>query len=175
MSSQVSPRLLAAALLCLSGCAQYRVGSETLYAPDVQTVHVPMIESDSFRRDLGERLTEAIVKKIELNTPFKVVGTPAADSVLTVRITGDSRQTLAEDPFDQPRLLNTEIQAEVNWLNRRRIPLAPVQMVPVPTSVVGFRADSPLIPAAGQTVVTAQQKAIEELAEQIVGAMEEPW
>ena len=27
----------------------------TLYAPDVDTVYVPMIESDSFRRDLGER------------------------------------------------------------------------------------------------------------------------
>ena len=61
-----------------SGCAAYRFGNGTLYAPDVPTVYVPMIESDSFRRDLGERLTEAVVKEIELKTPFKVVGTPDA-------------------------------------------------------------------------------------------------
>ena len=57
------------------------MGAESLYAPDVQTVYVPMIESESFRRDLGERLTEAVVKEIELKSPFKVVGTPDADSI----------------------------------------------------------------------------------------------
>ena len=46
--------LLACAGLVAPGCAAYRVGSETLYAPDVTTVYVPMIESDSFRRDMGE-------------------------------------------------------------------------------------------------------------------------
>ncbi|MEM6331508.1 MAG: LPS assembly lipoprotein LptE [Planctomycetota bacterium] len=157
------------------GCAQYRFGSGTLYAPDVQTVHVPMIESESFRRDLGERLTEAVVKKIELYTPYKVVGTPAADSVLTVRVVSDTRRTEAEDPFDQPRLLNNEIIAQVSWLNRRRLPIGPAQALPVPAGVVDFRANSQLIPAAGQSVATAQQQAIEELADQIVGAMEEPW
>ena len=42
--------------------------------PDVSTVYVPMIESGSYRRDLGERLTEAVAKQIELKTPYKVVG-----------------------------------------------------------------------------------------------------
>jgi hypothetical protein len=40
----------------LYGCAAYRMGSDTLYAPDIQTVYIPMIEAESFRRDLGERL-----------------------------------------------------------------------------------------------------------------------
>ena len=46
--------------LLLAGCAGYQVGTDSLYAPDVATVYVPMIESDSYRRDLGERLTEAV-------------------------------------------------------------------------------------------------------------------
>ena len=62
-----------AMLLLLSGCVGYQVGTGSLYAPDVATVYVPMIESDSYRRDLGERLTEAVVKEIELKTPYKVV------------------------------------------------------------------------------------------------------
>ncbi len=72
-------------LIAQSGCIGYQVGAGSLYAPDVATVYVPMIESDSYRRDLGERLTEAVCKEIELKTPYKVVSTPDADSILSVR------------------------------------------------------------------------------------------
>ena len=75
-----------------SGCIGYQVGTGSLYAPDVATVYVPMIESDSYRRDLGERLTEAVVKEIELKTPYKVVNTPNADSILSARLISDTRQ-----------------------------------------------------------------------------------
>ena len=97
------------ASLLLAGCAAYQVGSDSLYAPDVATVYVPMIESDSYRRDLGERLTEAVVKEIELKTPYKVVGTPDADSILSAQLLGDSRQLLAENSFDDPRLSEIEL------------------------------------------------------------------
>ena len=166
-------------LATLAGCAHYRLGADSLYAADVQTVYVPMIESDSYRRDLGERLTEAVIKEIELKTNFKVVNSPTADSVLSVRLLGDTRRTLAEDPFDAPRVLENEIFAQVTWLNRRRLPMGPVQAFPVSGAltggVTGFRQDSTLIPASGQSIVSSQQEAIVRLAEQIVGSMEEPW
>src|SRR5881397_1775573 len=73
-------------LLLCTGCIGYHAGTGSLYAPDVATVYVPMIESDSYRRDLGERLTEAVVKEIELKTPYKAVSTPNADSILSVRL-----------------------------------------------------------------------------------------
>lgn len=167
--------LLLLAAVAVTGCAHYRAGTDTLYARDVQTVYVPMIESDSFRRDLGERLTEAVVKQIELKTPFKVVSDPAADSVLAVRLLGDTRRVVAEDPFDAPRVLDNEFLAEVTWLNRRRLPMAPMQTIALPASLVEFSQNSVLIPAAGQTVVSQQQQGIERLAEKIVAAMEEPW
>ena len=84
------PRIERCALLLLlgwlSGCAGYQIGNQSLYPPDIHTVYVPMFESKSFRRDLGERLTEAVAKEIELKTPFKVVNDPNADSVLTGRL-----------------------------------------------------------------------------------------
>lgn len=172
----LAPRLaLVATLLGVPGCANYRVGAESLYAFDVQTVYVPMIESTSFRRDLGERLTEAVVKEIELKTPFKVVNSPVADSVLTVSLIDERRQTLAEDPFDQPRLLESDVVAEVSWVNQRRAPLAPPTTLAAPAGILPFRQGARLIPAAGQSVVQSQQEAIERLAEQIVSSMEEPW
>jgi len=161
--------------LLLAGCARYQVGSESLYAPDIATVYVPMIESDSYRRDLGERLTEAIIKEIELKTPYKVVGTPDADSILSVRLLGDSRHLLAENSFDDPRLSESAVFSEVSWLNRRRLPMAPPQSIALPPELIAMDGMANLVPEAGQSVATSQQQAIERLAQQIVGTMETPW
>jgi hypothetical protein len=162
-------------LFLFSGCAAYHVGNRSLYAPDVSTVYVPVIESDSFRRDLGERLTEAVSKEIELKTPFKVVGSPNADSVLAVHLRNDQRFLLFENAYDNPRALEVDLRADVTWVNRRRMPLIAPEGFPVPPALVPFGQTSTLIAEGGQSVTTAQQQAIQRLAEQIVGAMEEPW
>jgi hypothetical protein len=159
----------------LCGCIGYHAGTGSLYAPDVATVYVPMIESDSYRRDLGERLTEAVVKEIELKTPYKVVNTPDADSVLSARLMTDTRKRVIQNGFSDPRVSETEIRAEVNWVNRRRQPLVPVQAIPIPTELLAFSQTSNLIPEAGQSVATSQQQAIQRLAQQIVATMEAPW
>lgn len=164
-----------ATCMLFAGCARYQVGSESLYAPDIATVYVPMIESDSYRRDLGERLTEAVIKEIELKTPYKVVGTPDADSILSVKLLGDSRHLLAENSFDDPRLSESAVYSEVSWLNRRRLPMAPPQSFAMPPELVGIDQTALLVPEVGQSVATSQQQAIERLAQQIVGTMEAPW
>lgn len=162
-------------LAALAGCAAYQVGTQSLYAPDVATVYVPMIESDSYRRDLGERLTEAVVKEIELKTPYKVVGSPDADSILSAKLKSDTRRVLAENRYDDPRLYANELSVDVTWLNRRRTPIVPMQTMAVPAELVGINQQSHLIPEAGQSVASSQQQAIQRLAVQIVSTMEEPW
>jgi lipopolysaccharide assembly LptE-like protein len=162
-------------LLTFVGCAAYHVGTQSLYAPDVTTVYVPMIESGSYRRDLGERLTEAVAKEIELKTPYKVVGTPAADSILQIRLIGDTRKTLAQNHFDDPRVSESDLYTEVSWVNRRREPIGTMRMVAMPQELVNIEASATLIPEVGQSVATSQQKAIERLAQEIVGTMEAPW
>jgi len=162
-------------LMSALGCVGYQVGADSLYAPDVTTVYVPMIDSDSYRRDLGERLTEAVVKEIELKTPYKVVNTPDADSILSARLLTDTRRTLIENAFDDPRLSENELRAEVTWLNRRRLPIMPMQAVAIPPELVVINQTSNLIPEIGQSVATSQQQAIQRLAQQIVSTMEAPW
>ncbi len=169
------PSALATLALLGGGCAAYRVGNGTLYAPDVQTVYVPMIESDSFRRDLGERLTEAVVKEIELKTPYKVVGTPDADSVLAARLTSDTKRVVIENQNDDPRALELNMYAEVTWYNRRRQPLRAPNMIALSPDMVAIGQTDALLPEVGQSVATQQQQAIQRLAEQIVATMEEPW
>ena len=112
-----------AVLISTGGCAGYRFGNNTLYAPNVRTVYVPMIQSESFRTtpgiDLGERLTEAVCKEIEKRTPFKVVGSDgAADSVLTARIVADTKRMVVESPTDQSRSVQMNYQTLVTWADR---------------------------------------------------------
>ncbi len=167
--------LLLLLIVALSGCASYRIGSQALYAPDVTTVYVPVIPSTSFRRDLGERLTEAVQKEIELKTPFKVVGTPDADSVLSARLVTDTKTVLYENQNDDPRVTELGMFAEVAWVNRRRQPIVPGQTLPIPPALVPFTQTGTLIIEGGQSLAGEQQRAIQRLAEQIVGTMEEPW
>jgi hypothetical protein len=164
--------------LGMAGCAGYRFGNNTLYAPNVRTVYVPMIQSDSFRNvpgvDLGERLTEAVCKEIEKRTPFKVVGNAEADSVLTARIVADTKRMQVESPTDQSRMVEMNIQVLVTWADRGGAVLA-TGAVPLPAASVDVGQSAALVPEYGRSVVSTQQEGIVKMAQQIVGLMEEPW
>ena len=162
----------------LAGCAGYRFGNNTLYATNVRTVYVPMVQSESYRTtpgvDLGERLTEAICKEIEKRTPFKVVGDPNADSVLTARIVADTKRMVVESPTDQSRQVEMNMQVLVTWADRGGSVLASGK-VPMPAASVDVGQSAMLVPEYGRSVASTQQELIVKMAEQIVGLMEEPW
>jgi hypothetical protein len=169
--------LLLAALLC-GGCAGYRFGNNTLYASNVRTVYVPVFQSDSFRTtpgiDLGQRLTEAVCKEIERRTPFKVVGSADADSVLTGRIVADTKRMVVESPTDQSRQVEMNIQVLVTWADRGGSVLSS-GAVPLPAASVDVGQAAMLVPEFGRSVVSTQQEGLVKMAQQIVGLMEEPW
>ena len=171
------PRIAVVAFfaLAITGCAGYQLGSHSLYPPDIHTVYVPIVESDSFRRYLGEQLTEAICKEIELKTPYKVVGNANADSVLTARIVSDTKHVIVEDSNDQPRQSEFNLVVQVNWTNRKGDLICDPAGVPVPAQVVQLSQSGLLVPEYGQSVATAQSEAIDKLAQQIVALMESPW
>ena len=151
------------------------MGNASLYPPHVRTVYVPIFESDSYRRNLGERLTEAVMKEIEAKTPFKVVGTPNADSVLTGRISGATKRVLVEDRFDDPREIQVNMQVEVDWIDRTGQVLRQGGAIPIPEAPTVVSTTGNALPEVGQSVTTAQQQAIQRVAEQIVAMMEMPW
>lgn len=159
----------------LAGCAGYQLGSQSLYRADIRTVYVPIIQSDVFRRDYGERLTEALVKEIELKTPYKVVHYPNADSVLTGRILDESKRVIAENAFDEPRVLEHNVLVHVTWMDRYGNVLMPDSRIPVSPFALEASEASVFIPEAGQSIATAQLDIFQNLAQQIVGQMETRW
>ena len=173
--SALASILLAATILFLPGCAGYQLGSRSLYRPDIRTIHVPIVESDSFRRYLGERLTEALVKEIELKSQYKVVGAAEADSILTARIVSESKKVLSENRFDEPRDIETDFFVQVSWVDRRGDLIMSHNDIPVQPLLLNVSQTASFVPEGGQSLATAHQEAIHRLAEQIVGQMELPW
>lgn len=161
--------------LFLSGCAGYQIGNQSLYPLEVHTVYVPMFESNSFRRNLGERLTEAVVKEIETRTPYKVVSDPNADSVLTGRLVSETKRVLVPDLTGDARAIQVGMRVEVNWTDRKGRLLRPADYVPCPAEITDVSGTADVVPEVGQSVAVAQQQAIGRIAEQIVGLMEKPW
>ena len=159
-------------LICLIGftnfgCARYHIGNQYLFRSDIRTVSVPIFESDSFRRFLGQRLTEAVVKNIELNTPLTIADPAIADSFIRGRIISESKTVAGENRNDEPRTLQVGWQIEVDWVDRAGVPLMQRQKVRI-------NRDAWFIPEGGQSLSTAQQELIELLARDIVGQMEMP-
>ncbi len=157
------------------GCSSYHIGPQSLYRPDVRTVYVPVFQSESFRRHLGEQLTEAVAKEIEQNTPYKVVPNTSADSMLFGRIFEESKYTITENRLDEPRDIELETVIEVTWRGRGGDSLASSAQFRLPD---GFQQHSQavhVVPEGGQSIASGQQELLSRLAEQIVASMEAPW
>ena len=159
----------------LSGCAGYQFGNQSLYPSDIRTVFVPIFESDSFRRNLGERLTEAVVKEIELKTNYKVVGSPDADSILSGRIITERKNVLSETINGDVRELELSMTVKVNWVNRKGDLISRTQAIPLPADAASITAIAHDVPEYGRSIATTQQQMIDRLARQIVALMENPW
>ncbi|MAR12429.1 MAG: hypothetical protein CL681_20960 [Blastopirellula sp.] len=167
--------ICAAALLASTGCATYRFGNASLYRPDVRTVYVPMIENTTYRRHLGEQLTEAIVKEIELKTPYKVVHTPGADSVLRGTVVSEHKNVLSEDINDNPRDIEFVLGFRFHWTDAAGNSLMRPYTVPVADDFLSVTQAASFVPEAGQSVATARFLGLERIANQVVGEMESPW
>jgi hypothetical protein len=165
----------AAFVATMAGCAGYQVGPRTLFRPQIRTVHVPIFESDSFRPHLGERLTEAVIKEIEKNTPYKVVSSPNADSVLVGRIVSERKRAVSEDRRDFARVIATNVLARVSWYDRRGDVIFQDTTFAVAPETFSVSHSPQFIPEVGQSVATSHQKAINRIAREIVGRMEAAW
>lgn len=188
MSSQPSPvrtdsplrrhitsSALLLAIAVLGGCAGYQFGPRALYRSDIRTIHVPVVRNDSFRHDLGVRLTEAVIREIENRTPYKVTGNPNADSVLTVRVLNEYKEVLTETGGDDPRALDAHVTIQAAWVDRSGAMLMQNRLLPSDELALTFASQARFVPEAGQSIETELQHAIDSLAQRIVSQMEMRW
>jgi len=150
------------------GCSGYHLGNQYLYRSDIRSVHVAMFESDSHRKFLGQRLTEAITKQVIDATPLTVTEPALANSTITGRLIRESKTVTGETITDEARSLDVANRVEFTWVDRAGTPLMPRQ-------TVRLDFDAELIPEGGQSRATTQQEIIDRIAREVVGQMEMPW
>jgi hypothetical protein len=165
-------------LVCVvcGGCIGlgYQAGSKPLFGEDVHTIYVPLFTADPTRKHLAERLTEAVCKRIEERSPYKVVSRPNADSVLQGRIVQKSQQVRVVDEFNDPRQKTGTLSIEVQWRNRREQELGS-SILSWNEGTAGTSATDFMVAEFGHSQLTSEQKQIEGIADKIVGMMEMPW
>ena len=112
-------------LVCfaVSGCNIGGVegySNQWLYPDDVSTVYVEMFDSQSFRRGHEYTLTDAICKRIETETPYKIVSDrDEADTVLSGRLSIYSSVLARERYQGTPLETETLVAVSVSWKNLR--------------------------------------------------------
>jgi hypothetical protein len=115
------------------------------------------------------------VRQIELRTPYKVTGDVAADSTLRLLVTYQDKGVLTESYSDDAQALDAVVAVSVNWVDRRGAPLLRDQWALETNRAAELLQGSRFVPEAGQSVQTAIQDTIEDLADRIVAQMEVRW
>ncbi|MDR2441586.1 MAG: LPS assembly lipoprotein LptE [Planctomycetaceae bacterium] len=163
--------------LLLTGCIGlgYKVGAKSLFGQDIQTVYVPIFQADSFNRDIAERLTEAVCKRIESRSSYKVVSRPTADSVLEGQIVNRSKSVTIVNNYSDPREIQGTLNIQIRWRDRRNNDLRQFDAIPWHDGSGRASATGYLVAEYGQSELTMEQQQIDAIADQIVGMMETPW
>jgi hypothetical protein len=156
----------------LAGCG-YTVGHQ--FQSDVHSVHVPIFKSKSFRRGIEMQLTEAVIKRIQLETPFKVTSEEDAETRLLGKINDVKKSVLGKNQFDDARELNVTYIVDVTWEDLRTGKVLAHNEVPMAPEMVQFTSQASFAPEVGQSLATATQQAMDRMASDIVNMMQTPW
>ncbi len=165
----VPPQVAAIALLVgtLAGCGYE---SHELFPQDVHTIAVPIFQNRTFYRGVEFDLTEALVKQIELRTPYKVTDPGRADTIIqgaVVRV--DQRRLSRRAQGGVPQELEVEITVDFEWRNQTTSEVLRQRR--------GYTAVGRYVPTdpVAEPFEVAQHAAAQRLAEDIVSILAADW
>jgi len=165
----------------LCGCG-YLVGSP--YRTEIRTIHVPTFTNDAYQASYGDdgfrrgfelQLTEAVQNQIQTRTPFRLSKSSTADTRLTGRVVSVHKNVTNQNRYDDPRELELNLGVEVIWEDLRSGAILAQQTVPMNVQMAQAIVNTSFAPESGQSLATATQTAVNQMARQIVGLMETPW
>jgi len=120
LPSALMPLYFCALCLCLCGCAEIAgYSDEPLFPQEVESVCLKMFDNRTFRRGVEYELSDALAKRVEVDTPYKIVSNmDRADTVISGQIVSMGELALSTDR-EMGRVLEREVQliAVVNWKN----------------------------------------------------------
>jgi hypothetical protein len=152
-------------MAAVSGCGY---STERPFRNDVKTVAVDIFESREFRRGLELQLTEALTKRIEAETPYKLAKKNVADTLLTGEVLEVRQGTLGRDfRTNLPRETAATLVVAFQWKDLRTGEI----LVDRPHFVQTVEYIRPV----GEDFYDASQRLADRMAERIVEQMEIDW
>ena len=162
--------LCALSALALGGCSgMFGYSDKSLFPQDIASVRLEMFDNTTFRRGVEYELTDALAKRIEADTPYKIITSKnRADTVMTGQITNISEAGLSIE-YELGGVLEREvlIQAVVNWKNLKTGELLINNQSVTATASYTSRQN--------QDFKYASTLAANKLAQKIVELMETKW
>ncbi len=161
--------LVAVMAMLASGCGYT---NENTYRSGIKTVHVPVWTrgKEVYRRELEIRLTEALQKRIELDTPYKVVSKDRADTELSGQIHRIQQRVLSKNPdTGRAREMEATFHCRFVWKDLRN--------GKVLVEHTNFCVADTYIPASpvSEDFFQGSESLINRLARRIVETMEKDW
>ncbi|MGA2171564.1 MAG: LptE family protein [Sedimentisphaerales bacterium] len=165
----VTYALVTCVLMVVAGCEGGGYSNASLYPEGISTVYVEMFDNQSFRRGIEYELTDALAKRIETQTPYKIVtNRDKADTVISGQIVQANESVLTtERQIGRALEKNIELRAVVSWKNLR---------------TGDFLIDNKTVSASAsysewqsQSFAYGSTLAANSLAERIVESMEAGW
>lgn len=140
------------------------------YDASVRTVGVPVFANQTFARGTELTLTDAIIKQIQQQTPWRVVSPERADTVIEGVITNAELGVLSNDP-------RTGLTQEQTYRLTIRFSWRDNRTGETRVARENFTATGVFAPArgAGERIEVGQRDAIDELARDIVATMRSAW
>ncbi|MFA7236155.1 MAG: LptE family protein [Phycisphaeraceae bacterium] len=165
--------LLVAVIALMIGCqgdgqAGYHIAD--LFPANIRTVKLDIFANRTFYQGVEMELSEALVKEIELRSPYKVTNAAGADTLLTGTIVAIQQTTLSRT-FDAgvPQEMQAQITVSFEWKDLRS-----GQVIRRRDRIIGSGEYVPLR-AVGEPMQIAQHQAVAELARDIVSVMRSDW
>ena len=152
-------------VILLSGCGYT---TRRPFPETVATVHVEMFHSKDFRKDLEFKLTEAVVKRIETDTRYRIAPRKQADTILSGELVEVRQATLGNDfRTDLPRETGATFVISLRWKDQRTGKILAERQ--------RFAYTTTYIPPVGESFFDGAVRGLDGVAEQLVETMESPW
>ncbi|MBL4700925.1 MAG: LptE family protein, partial [Phycisphaeraceae bacterium] len=146
--------------LVLSGCGYTQLD---LFSKEYQSVAVPIFQNKTFYRGVEFDLTEALIKEIELRSPYKVTLSGSAQTILEGQIVSISQNRLSRTQ-EGGLVQEIELQMVVNFLWKQQVDGKVLRRRDGIIAIGRYVAATPI----SEPFETGQHVAVQEMAKRIV-------
>lgn len=144
--------------------------SSSLYPKQYQSIAIPIFQNSTMTRDVEFMLTDAIIKEIQVRSPYRVVDKHVAETILTGTITSMKLSTLSRSQttgLDNEVLFKVVIDFEwYDQVNGNRI-----------VGRKNFASSAVFIPSrpSSEPLEIGQFAVVQQLASDIIDQMQASW